>query len=248
MRKNLLRATTLLMITVLTMGAYFYTSWSQNTTASAMNDSNAAIVVNGSGIVKVKPDIAYINLGVNTSNTDAKQAQTENTRLMDGIMKSLNKAGIPEDDIKTVGYNIYPQHRYDQTKNESIVTGYEVTNMVEVTIKNIDKVGEIIDLATESGANNINSVRFAVDDTNPHYQKALQQALQDAKQKATALAQPINVQINKPHRITEMSRHDGVIYKNYETADMARTESAMNTPISAGDLEISAQLQVEYRY
>lgn len=201
------------------------------------------ITVEGSASVKVKPDVAYVNLGVQTEGKEAKKAQSENAEVMNDILAAITELNIADENIQTSGFNVNPKYNYDTQKT----TGYIVTNNVVVTLRDVNQVSSVIDAAVEAGANQT-SISFAVADPAPHYRQALQNALRDAESKAKALAEVYQVGIDMPIEIIEQTGYQPYGY-TMQLAEAAYDSYARSsTPIQSGDLEISAKVQVVYGY
>jgi len=202
------------------------------------------ISVNGSGIIMAKPDIGIINIGVETSNADSKTAQDENNKLSQQIMTALKNAGIKEEDIKTAHYNMYRDQFYNQSENKYQQGDFRVNHSFEVTVLDIDKVGSVVDAAVNGGANNVNNIRFTVSDPDKYYKEALKLAVVNAKGKADTLAEALDVTIGKPIRVTE----SGYSEPMYKYMDIRMEASMDSTPITAGELEIRANVSMSYGY
>ncbi|MDD2573984.1 MAG: SIMPL domain-containing protein [Bacillota bacterium] len=242
-------ASYLLVVTVLAFALYIAGDVFSQNAAAAQDTKENTISVNGKGIIKVKPDIAYIRVGVETRGTDAKKAQQENARIMDGVTAKLKSLGIGDDDIKTVTYRLYPLERYDEKTKKSYVYEYRVNNMVEVVVRDIDSTGAVIDGVSAVGSNKISSIRFGIEDTDKYYNQALNAAVVTASGKAEAIAKGLGVTLKGAVNVHEVSSGGPLVVrdtvglaKTMESADMAAT------PISTGELEISAMVSVEYNY
>lgn len=202
------------------------------------------ITVNATGNIKVMPDVAYVTVGVKTQDADMKKAQEANKQLMNDLFDALKKAGLTEDDMRTTNYSAYPM--YDYTEGKDAITGYEVTNMVQLTIKDIDKVGEYIDIAADSGANTAYPINFALLDETQYYNDALADALAKAKGKADAIATSGEYKILGTLQVTEGGM-GYVPYRNeYLAMDDAADMGGSTTPITAGELEVTANITVVY--
>ena len=206
------------------------------------------ITVQGSSSITVSPTIAYVNIGVTTFNKDAAAAQCENAVKMDKVYKTLASLGISKDKIKTLIYNISP--RYDYKNNVTTLSGYNVTNGILVTIMDLKKVSDVLDMTVKQGINQSNSISFGIIDQerNKIYLQALAQAVANAKDKAASIAVAAGVTISKPNNIIEGSSAN-FAPSNYRTMDMAKMEmAAAPTPISEGELKIEANVTVIYNF
>lgn len=235
-------------ICVLTMlGLTFFTGGSMLPTQSYAADEVKevrTVSVQGVGEITVKPDMATINIGVQTEDKDAAFAQSSNARLMDDVSKAIKALGIKEEDLKTSQYNIYKSRNYGEDNDEEF---FVVSNTLTVTVNDISKVGDVIDASSKAGANKINSINFSVKDESKYYQQALKNAMTSAKGKATTIMATFGKKPSLPYSVSETSYRSGIVRANY-AMDMAMEKSVASTPIEAGDLTITANVSVEYDY
>jgi len=206
------------------------------------------ITVTGKGSVKVKPNIATIDLGVQTQNADAAAAQAANSERATTVVAALKALGVKDEDIQTNNYYMYPQYDYS-TKGEATIIGYTVQNTISVTLRNIDSVGAAVDAAIASGANISNGIRFSIDDSSAYYAEALALAVASAKQKASAIAGALQVSVGKPIEVTE----NGGSYMPvaYENANNVMADTALggaSMPVQTGELEVSATITAIFAY
>jgi len=223
--------------------------FSSKADANELIEEENILTVNGSGTIKVKPDIAYITLGVENFDADAQLAQSKNTELMKKVISELKKGGIEEKDIKTVSYSIYKTYLYEPQMagydKEQRKEGYQARNIVEVTVRDIDKVGKIIDLSSKAGANNVQSMRFGVVNEEKYYNDALKAAMSNAKGKADAILETFGAKASKPYSIIENSYSSPVMYR--EAAKFAAMDESV-VPVEVGELDVTAQVMVKYKY
>lgn len=233
-------------ITIMLVTAFFIGNQFKPSIANAATEGQKAgiIAVNGEGSIKVKPDIAYLSLGVQTQNSNAKVAQSENATKMNNVMTALKQLGIKEEDIQTTQYSMYPNHVYNHNTGKSTIDGYTVQNMVRVVIRNLDSVGTVIDTVSKNDSNLINSIEFGISNTSKYYLEALSKATTDAKGKADAIAKTISVSISKPSKVIESGQSSPIIYE----ARVMMDKQAEATSISSGMLEVTASVTVEYTY
>jgi len=213
--------------------------------SSALQIKNT-ITVQGTASITVTPTIAYVNIGVATFDKDAAKAQSDNAEKMDKVYKALEDLGISKDKIKTVSYYISP--RYDYTINTSVLTGYDVVNGIQVTVEDLAKVSQVLDMTVAQGVNQASSISFGITDKENEetYLKALAEAVDNAKGKAAALASAAGLTVDKPLQIIEGSQANVYpIYSNsYESAKATDTA----TPISGGELMVEANVTLVYSY
>lgn len=206
--------------------------------------------VSGQGTVKATPDIAYVSLGVVTEHTNAKTAQQDNAKAMDKIVTAIKAAGIAESDIKSVNYSIYPKYNYNQRTGTSSIDGYTVNNSIQVTVRDIKKTGNIIDLASTNGANISSQISFGLSDYEKYYNEALKNAVEIAKKRASTMAGALGIKLDVPVSVSENGGYSPVYSYNSYGAYEARAamEDAATTPVSAGSMEIRASVNMTYEY
>lgn len=203
------------------------------------------ISVSGEGTVTVKPDVAYVGLGVQTDAATAQGAQGENARLMDQVLRKLQEAGISMDKIKTANFNLQPVWAYED-KGAPRLTGYRAYNNVLVTVDNLDNVGKVIDAAVSGGANTVNEVTFSLKNPAQAYRDALASAVTEARAKADTLATALRVTIKGTRAVGESG---GFIPGPIDEKRMiVGAGDALGTPINPGDLKVTARVQIEYVY
>lgn len=207
------------------------------------------VTVVGEGSVKIKPNVAYASIGVETLNESIQQATSESTKTMEQIVAALKAAGIAEKDMQTSGFSVW----VDRSRSmEGELTGqavYHVTNMVSVTIRDLDKVGEILEKAMGAGANMINSVSFGIDQPEALQKEARQKAAADALAKAQELAALHNAQLGELVSVSEIVGSGGGYYASGTDALLGAYRMGMGGgagPISPGELELALKLQVVY--
>jgi uncharacterized protein YggE len=209
-----------------------------------LNNQQEGIWVNGEGKVTVTPDIATLMLGISAQAASVAEAQSQAAEAMNKVMAALTDNGVAKKDIQTQRFSIEQVTRWDSDKQQEIVIGYRVTNMVTAKIRELDKAGAIIDAVAVAGGDftRINSINFSVDDPSPYYKEAREKAMADAKAKAEQLAGLSGIKLGKPTYISE-----GTVYPVYQRAMYEAAGAApAPTPISPGELELTLNIQVVY--
>ncbi len=211
-------------------------------------NSQQGIWVNGEGKVTVIPDIATISVGVSAKADKVADAQAQASIAMDKLMAALTGAGIDKKDIQTQYFSIDQLTRYDNITQESVVTGYQVSNTVTVKIRAVDKTGSIIDtLAVAAGDNTrINGIYFSVDKPEQSYAQARDLAMKDAKAKADDLARLSGVTLGRATYISESSGSQPVPYYGSMSKASDMAGAAPTTSVSAGSTDIILNVQVAY--
>jgi uncharacterized protein len=166
----------------------------------------SSIRVTGDAVVTAKPDRALIDVGVLTQEKQSQNAAAQNARQLDAIMVALHKLLGADADIKTINYALNPDYQYRPLGGKSAVSSYTALNVVRVTVDDLDKVGPVIDAATQAGANHVESVRYTVRDQQVLRSQAVREAALKARANADALASALNLKIT---RIVSFEEGDG---------------------------------------
>ena len=206
----------------------------------------AGIQVTGQGEVKVKPDIALINLGVEAQAKTAAEARSQAAQGMSQVLEALRSSGVAQKDIRTYQFSIQPVREYDREAKREISLGFRVTNLVTAKVREMDKVGGILDAVVEAGGDfiRVQGISFRVENPKPFYAQARKEAMAEAMAKAQELAQLAGVKLGKPTYISEST---GYYYPRpvaYFKAEGAPIPTP--TPISPGEQIISLTVQVTF--
>lgn len=203
------------------------------------------ITVTGSGEVFGKPDVAYITLGVDEADKDASKAIDTANSTLTAIVKALTDAGVKEEDIQTTSYNIYPEDKTDpQTGQPTGERVFHVNLAVTVTIRDITKVGAVIQAGLGAGANSINSLSFGINDVKGLEADARKAAVADAADRAKQLADAAGVTLGEPVSISETIGNVPVPMFNRAADSFAMGGAAPQ--INAGQLSVSISVDISY--
>jgi len=203
------------------------------------------ISVNGTGRVKAAPDVADVSLGVTKQGEDAQSAADEAATTMDAVIKALLDLGIAEADIQTTSLNLNPI--YDWEENPPEIEGWEASNQVRVTVRDIDAVGDVVDTAVAAGATNVNGISFRIEDPTAAEATARDAAVADARAKADQLAAAAGVTIIGVMSISESGgQQPQPIYLERQEAAFDMAASAAPTPVLPGEVELSVNVFIQY--
>ncbi len=217
---------------------------------SAATTSNERVIhTQGTGTITTTPDRVEISVAVMTEHADVKVAQQENAVKMNTVMNALKNAGLTSDDIKTTGYSIY-----QVTKDEErILPGdrkaqvYRVTNTLMITLKDTTKAGDIIDIAIESGANNVNYISFTLSEEKQESLRAeaLKEAVTQSRGDADVVAASLGLSVRD---VKEVSIGGGYYPPSprYDSMMMAAGMEKAATPIEAGEVTVTATVSITY--
>ena len=133
-----------------------------NLYAQSSTLDNKTLFVTGSATTETKPDKVTVSLGVETTNTTAKEALAANSELMSKIINALISAGVKENETSTSSFTITPNRNYSIDNNQGQLIGFTVSNSIQIDSSNVNDTSDWIDMAVSSGANNVNNIYFSL--------------------------------------------------------------------------------------
>ncbi len=213
-----------------------------------MPNSQAAqrlVTVNGVGQVTLQPDIAYIYVGVHTEDPSAADAVANNNRKTQALIDALSNSGVAAEDIRTSNFSIWPSQQYDPSTGTVTGSIYMVDNTVYVTVRDLAKLGDLLDDAIAAGANTINSVTFDVADKTEALKEARKLAVEAASAQALELADAAGVSLGD---VASIAYFDSMPYPVFEGKGMGGggAEAALAVPINPGTMQLSVSVQVAF--
>lgn len=216
-------------------------------TAAPDSTNEHVILATGTGNVIGTPDRAQVTFSVQTENTDVKLAQADNAGKMAMVQDALIAAGIPRDALKTTGYNIYPVYEESKGLLAPKIRTYQVTNSLTVTLHNVSRTGEIIDIGVANGINQASSIQFMLSDEQAQVLRteALKEAVSRARSDADTISAAMGIAITGVQKAEISGGYSPVYFQNYAT-DAAATRNAAATPIQSGDITVSATVTITY--
>lgn len=234
MKKNvLLIMTGLLLVTLLSSCAG---TSSNNSMVPSLNSA-------GQGKVYITPDVAYINIGVHSQDENVTTALSNNTDQANAVSSALQELGVDAKDVQTSSFTINPSQQYGPT-GEITGTIYMVDNTVYVTVRDLTKLGELLDAVVTAGANTINGIQFDLLDKSAALTQARQQAIEGAKNQAAEIAAASGVTLGKILSVN--------VYANNVPQAVMDVKSYANggiggsVPVSAGEFVITADANITY--
>jgi uncharacterized protein YggE len=251
--KTVFLGTTVVLLVALAglLGAYF-TGAPEGQPTPSLNqistEQKNTISVTATGIVSVQPDRAKIQMSVITEGDTAELASTRNSDKFNALLQGLLDSGIPQDQIETTQYNIYPV--YDYSDRTPQLTGYRAQHSVMVTVistqgDGLGKIaGQIIDTSISAGVNQIDSIQFTISDDMIHglRNEALKEAVLDAREKADVMAEALGVTITAVNQVSESSSIP--VVRDLAPSISEGAKSA--TELVPGELKVSASVNIVY--
>ncbi|UQZ84071.1 26 kDa periplasmic immunogenic protein precursor [Paenibacillus konkukensis] len=238
-------------VTLLTGLTYFTTAYPSGVAPAyaAQEDARNSISVSGQGEIKITPDVAYISLGVVTKADTANEAQAKNAESFQKLTSMLfDTYKLDQKDVKTSSFQVQPVYNY--TDKEPVITGYSASQTVQVTYRDIDKIGTFLDAASGAGANQINGIQFDTEKRQDYEIQAIDSAMKNAEVKAKAIAKTAGKELKGIMNVAEGGTSGWPVVRQYSPmmmkADMA--SSAAGTSISPGELTITTSVTVQYEF
>jgi uncharacterized protein YggE len=208
------------------------------TPAAAQAQSERSVTVHGDASVNVVPDRATISVGVSSRGKTARDASEANNKAMEKVLAALREGGISERDIRTEYLSLQPLHEDGRGGNVRIV-GFQASNSVRITLRDIGQVGAVLDRLIAAGANEISGIQFDVSDRSKRLDGARAEAVADAKRKAEILAKAAGVRLGRATVIVEDGGRPPVPV-------MMRAAPAAATPVAPGEQTLQANVTVSF--
>ena len=235
---------TIFIIGTLLIGAVLLSACGTIQAQGVTSTSERYIRVSGSGEVAVVPDIAYINIGVHSEAEDVSSALEANNTQATELTEALKAEGIEAKDIQTTNFNVYPQTRYDNM-GQPVGTSYVVDNTVYITVRDLTKLGKLLDSAISAGANNIYGISFDIADKETVLAQARELAIKDAEAKAKSVATVAGVTLGQ---ILSIDVSTPIYTQPYYGYGMGGGAEGLKTsvPVSAGQIVVTYTATLNY--
>lgn len=207
------------------------------------------ITVSDTGTTYTKPDLAIVNLSVKNEAKTVDKAIEENTEQMNSIIDAVKEQGVEDKDLKTISFNIYPRYEYYEKREvppyypqgERVLVGYEVIQNLQVKIRDMKKIGKIIEEATTAGANQVGNLQLTVDKQDEFKKQAREQAIKKAKAKAEELALQLGVNLVRITNFIESS-----VYPRFYSLNESAFGGGEAPQIEIGENKIEVTVSITY--
>jgi len=215
------------------------------------------ITVEGEGKLSVKPDIARISLSVASAGKTVKAVTDDNNKKMNAVIDEMKKLGLKAEDIQTASYNLYPEYDYNRPvvysdnkiaveSTSPKIIGYNLTQTVEVKIRDLTKSDEVIDRSIAVGANQVGSLNFDLDDASQLKKDVRKNAFAKAREKAEEMASAAGVKLGKVVTFSEGFGGDPMPYANFAMKAMDSAEGSVAPSIEPGSKELNINVSVTF--
>jgi uncharacterized protein YggE len=215
------------------------------------NQQYRSLFINGTGIAEISPDIAYVNIGVHTEAASAVTAVSMNNTKSQKILDALVKLGVLAKDLRTSNFSIATLQKTDPISGKVTGTVYAVDNNVIVTVRDLTKLGDLLDKSIQAGANNINNVQFDLSDNTAALKSARGDAVKDAIKQAEQIAKAAGITLGA---IQNISYYESVpvfsgpnSYMDYGKGGGGGTvRNSVSVPVNPGQITINATVTITY--
>lgn len=226
------------LVALMAVAPAFAQTPSSNTAAQSL----PRIVVTGEGSVSAPPDYAEIRSGVTTRAKTAHEATDTNSKAMNTVIAALTDAGIAQKDIQTVQFTVQPVYAPAQPNTEPKLVGFSTSNTVLVKIRQLDKLGDILDRLVAAGATDVGSIELLHSDMSKALDRAREAAVGDARRKAELYARAAGVSLGAVAWITEDSGYAPM----GPVRAMRERLAAAPVPIATGEDELQVRIAVGF--
>ncbi|WP_117310967.1 SIMPL domain-containing protein [Stenotrophomonas sp. G4] len=237
-------ATPLLLALSLALGASMTAHAAPSSPSIAAAAEGTLLNISANAEATRVPDVASLSAGVVTQAADGNSAMRQNAQQMDKVLAAIKAAGIAERDVQTSGVSLNPQYRYADNEAPKI-TGYQASNTVSLKVRDIAKLGKVLDALAAQGANQINGPQFEIDQPEPVYDEARLAALKKAQARAQTYANSLGLQVR---RIVSISENAGGGFRPMPMMRAQAAGMAMDkaTPVAPGESTVSVNLDVVF--
>lgn len=237
---------TYLFITAMMLAAITLSACGPTTIVANPAPPQRQLSVTGTGTVSMVPDIAYINIGVHTEKPAAADAVGENTTQTQQVVDALKAAGVEVKDIQTTNFSIYPNTIFDPQTNQKVGTTYVVDNTVNVTVRALDKLGNLLDTTVKAGANSVNSIQFDVADKTKALKQARDLAVKDALTQAQELSATAGITLGEVQTISFYNNVPGPVVDAFGKGGGGGGVAQAAVPIQSGQMILTVTVNMSY--
>lgn len=213
-------------------------------------DSKPSLSVSGTGKISAAPDMASVSVGVVSEAATASDALRANSQSMAALQTAIRERGVAAKDMQTSNISVQPKYSQPapgrpQGEFVSRIVGYSVTNTVEIRVRDLGKLGELLDAVVSAGANQVYGITFGIDKADALLDEARKRAVADARRKAELLAGEAGVVLGQALQISEsggMVPPTPMAFRGGGMMAMAAAE----VPVSSGEIDLSVNIQIVY--
>jgi uncharacterized protein YggE len=209
---------------------------------AAMSDPRATVTVSGTGRATRAPDVADATFVAEAVRQTAVEARGAAAEIAGAVLAALGGAGVAAEDLRTAGLDVSPTWEHDGTR--MVRTGFTVTNRIAATVRDLERVGRVIDAGLEAGATGLEGVQFRLEDEGPAASDARREAVADARRRATTIAEALGGRLGPLLSIGEAQPVGVTPFREAKVALMAAADTP--TPVLAGAVEVVISVTGEW--
>ena len=206
------------------------------------------LAVAGHGEVRTAPDEAQVRLGIEVQDATARAAQQRANAVASGILSAVGETGVPREDVQTAELMLFPVHAQGEPEAEAReprIVAYRASNVVTVRVRDLERLGAVLDAGIRAGANRIEGVDFRLRDDLAARDRALGLAVAEARRKAQALAAAAGLQLGEVLALVESGTEVQPVFAQARAIEM--DSLAVETPVAPGEIVIRADVALRYR-
>ncbi len=211
---------------------------------SRRDPGTGTIVVGGTGRVLVEPDVAELRLGVAVARPTVDGARSVAATTMESILAAVSAAGVDRSDVRTPLLSVQPRHDYRENQ-QPVLTGYELANVVEVTVRDLARLGDVVDGTLRAGATSMDGLSFRLADPEPAEREARMRAIATARARADVLARAAGLVIVGVSDIVEGGPPPSPMPRGKAVRMMLAADAS--TSVESGSMEVTVGVTVTYR-
>jgi len=200
------------------------------------------VTASGSGTIQAAPDEARMSFGISKESPNAKSLLADTSKAATRIVAALKKAGIAEKDIQTQNVSLYPQTNFSNGK--TVVTGYNASIEVNVKVRDLATLGDVIAAGTDAGANTVNGPSFDIAEDSPFTAQAIDKAVADARRNAEAMAKAAGGSVGRVVSISDAGMAPVQPLAFRATKDLSA--SSLPVPINPGQMDVTSDVVVVF--
>jgi uncharacterized protein YggE len=207
-----------------------------------------SIMTSGIGESTVVPDRAMLSVAVESQGQTAAAAGAENAKLQTRVIDAVKAAGVAAAQIRTSGYNVFPEYTQPSTGKGPRISGYRAHNTIQIEIRNLESVGKVIDAVLAAGATNLGGLSLFASNTDAARREALQKAVAKARADAEVTAAAAGGSLGPLIELSTQGISSPQPIYRAMARDMAVTAMAAQTPVEAGEMTVQAVVTVRWQF
>lgn len=210
--------------------------------AQGMHPTPPQVIVSASEEVDVAPDRAHLSISIETRGRTSQLASQDNAKIATAVLESLQRAGIVAAQIRTVGLTVNPEYRYPEGGGRPTVVGYQARNSIEVEIRNLTRVGSVVDATLAAGATNISGPSFTLANPDSARREALATAVRRAMADAESMARAAGQKLGPVLELTSGGATEQPMFDRGPMVMTARAAGEVETPVATGMIKVRASV------